>query len=71
MLRLQQGFATGEMGFGVSLHGSNPNPLMSALCQKQTLPALFDHLSTGEQRRRHLQAERPSRLQVDDELEFR
>ena len=24
------------MGFGVSLHGSNPEPLMSALGQKQT-----------------------------------
>jgi hypothetical protein len=35
--RLQQGFATGEMGFGVCLHGSNGKPLMSALGQKQTL----------------------------------
>jgi len=25
------------MGFGVSLHGSNPKPLMSALGQKQAL----------------------------------
>jgi hypothetical protein len=33
--RLQQGFATGEMGLGVSLHGSNLKPLMSALGQKQ------------------------------------
>ena len=35
---LQQGFATGEMGLGVSLHGSNPDPLMSALGQKRTFP---------------------------------
>ena len=35
-MRLQQGFATGEMGLGVSLHGSNPEPLMSALGQKRT-----------------------------------
>ena len=35
-LQLQQGFATGEMGSGVSLHGSNPAQLMSALGQKQT-----------------------------------
>jgi len=35
-LQLQQGFATGEMGFRVSLHGSNPEPLMSALGQKRT-----------------------------------
>jgi hypothetical protein len=34
---LQQGFANGEMGFRVRLHGSNPLPLMSALGQKQTL----------------------------------
>jgi hypothetical protein len=36
MMRLQQGFATGENGFGVSLHGSNPEPLTSALGQKAT-----------------------------------
>src|SRR4029077_19992621 len=30
----------------------------------------FDHLSTGEQSRRDFEAERPGRLQVDDELEF-
>src|SRR6516164_1277936 len=35
--QLQQGFATDEMGFRVRLHGSNPEPLMSALDQKQTL----------------------------------
>jgi hypothetical protein len=35
-MRLQQGFVTGEMGFRVSLHGSNPEPLMSALGHKQT-----------------------------------
>ena len=35
--QLQQGFATGEMGFGVSLHGSNLRSLMSALGQKRTL----------------------------------
>jgi hypothetical protein len=35
--RLQQGdLRPGEMGLRVSLHGSNPEPLMSALGQKQT-----------------------------------
>src|SRR6516162_3162073 len=34
--RLEQGFATGEMGLGIKLHGSNPEPLMSALGQRQT-----------------------------------
>jgi hypothetical protein len=33
-IRLQQGFAAGEMGLGVSLHGNNPKPLMSALLPK-------------------------------------
>jgi hypothetical protein len=28
--------AAGEMGFRVTLHGSNPEPLMSALGQKRT-----------------------------------
>ena len=37
MMRLQQGFATSEMGLGVILHGSNPKSLMSALGQKRTL----------------------------------
>jgi hypothetical protein len=36
VLQLQQGFATGEMGFSVSLHGSNLEPLMSALGQLRT-----------------------------------
>jgi hypothetical protein len=35
-IRLQQGFATSEMGFGVCLHSSNLEPLMSALGQKRT-----------------------------------
>src|SRR6516165_6931387 len=35
--RLQQGFATGEMGSGVKLHRSNPELPMSALGQKRTL----------------------------------
>ena len=35
-MRLQQVFADGEMGFGVELQSSNPEPLMSALGQKQT-----------------------------------
>jgi hypothetical protein len=35
--RLQQGFAASGMGLGVSLHGSNLGPPMSALGQKQTL----------------------------------
>ena len=34
--RLQQGFAPGEMGFRVKLHGSNSEPPMSTLGQKQT-----------------------------------
>jgi hypothetical protein len=34
--RLQQGFAIGETGLRVKLHGSNPEPLMSTLGQKQT-----------------------------------
>jgi hypothetical protein len=37
-MRLQQGFAVGEMGFRIKLHGSNSEPLMSALGQKQTFP---------------------------------
>jgi hypothetical protein len=37
MARLQQGFPFGETELGVSLHGSNLEPLMSALGQKQTL----------------------------------
>jgi hypothetical protein len=40
MMRLQQGFVAGEMGFRVSLHASNPEPLMSALDQKRTLRGL-------------------------------
>jgi hypothetical protein len=36
-LQLQQEFASGEMGLVVSLHGSHPEPLMSAMGQKQTL----------------------------------
>jgi hypothetical protein len=35
-MRLQQGFVTGEMGFRASLHGSNPNALMSAVGHKRT-----------------------------------
>src|SRR5215472_16541914 len=35
--RLQQGFATGEMGFAVSLQSSNPKPPIYALGQKRTL----------------------------------
>src|SRR5262249_15570446 len=34
--RLQQGFAIDEMGYEARLHGSNPEPPMSALGQKQT-----------------------------------
>jgi hypothetical protein len=37
-LQLQQGFATGEMGLRLSLHGSNLGPVMSALGQKRTWP---------------------------------
>ena len=35
-MQLQQGFAPDEMGFRVRLHGSNPEPPMSALGQKRT-----------------------------------
>src|SRR6516225_4660123 len=34
---LQQGFVTDEMGLAGELHSSDPEPLMSALGQKQTL----------------------------------
>src|SRR5262249_41061407 len=34
MVGLQQGFATGEIGFGVSLHSSNPEPPMSRFGSK-------------------------------------
>jgi len=37
LIRLQQGFETDEMGFGVKLHSSNSEPSMSALGQKRTL----------------------------------
>jgi len=40
--QLQQGFAAGEMGSQVSLHGSNLEPPMSALRQKQTSADRFD-----------------------------
>jgi hypothetical protein len=33
---LRQGFAAGETEIGLGLHGNNPEPLMSALGQKQT-----------------------------------
>jgi hypothetical protein len=35
--RLQQGFLSRETDSGVSLHGSSPEPLMSALGHKRTL----------------------------------
>jgi hypothetical protein len=42
---------------------------MSRPEQTQQTASLFDHLvGTGEQRGRNVNAERPSRLQVDDEL---
>src|SRR5262245_20010261 len=35
------------------------------------LPASFDHLvGPGEQRRRNFKAKRPTRLEIDDQLEF-
>jgi hypothetical protein len=38
MMQLQQGFAIRVMGFRVSVHGSNPELLMSALeCAEQTI----------------------------------
>jgi hypothetical protein len=36
VLQLQQGFATGEMGFRGQFAGHQPEPFMSALGQKQT-----------------------------------
>jgi hypothetical protein len=36
LAQLQQGFMTDGMGFRVKLRGSNPEPLMSALGQRQT-----------------------------------
>src|SRR5437762_14111095 len=42
---------------------------MSALCQKRTSAALFDHLAgAGKQRRLHGEAERLRGLELDDEL---
>jgi hypothetical protein len=35
--RLQQGFTISEMGATINLRRKNPEPLMSALGQKQTL----------------------------------
>jgi len=44
---------------------------MSALCQKQTSAASFDHLvSAGEQRRRNINAKRARGLQIDDKIKF-
>jgi hypothetical protein len=37
---LRRGIATGEMGFSDQFAGSNPEPLMSAMGQKQTLERL-------------------------------
>jgi hypothetical protein len=42
--RLQQGFATDEMGFRVKLHSSNRAARMSALGQKQTFTTSIDYL---------------------------
>jgi len=39
-LSRKQEFATGEMGFSGQLQRSNPEPLMSALGQKQTLQSV-------------------------------
>jgi len=42
---------------------------LSALCQKRTSPALFDHLvSACEHGRRHSDAEGFGGLEIDDEL---
>jgi hypothetical protein len=41
MMQLQQGFATGEMGFQVSLRRNAPEPLMPALRQMQTFSELW------------------------------
>jgi hypothetical protein len=43
-LQLQQGFATDEMGFWVSLHGCNPEPLMSGFGSKADIGARLDHV---------------------------
>jgi len=41
MTQLQQGFAAGGMGFRIKSHGSNFEPLMSALGQKQTFHSVL------------------------------
>jgi hypothetical protein len=44
---------------------------MTSIHALQQNVSLFDHLvGDGEHCRRHLNAERPSRLEVDDKLEF-
>jgi hypothetical protein len=40
------------------------------MCQQQTSAALFDHLVSGRERRRHGEAERLGGLEVDYQLEF-
>ena len=43
----------------------------NTICQEPMSARLFNYLvSAREQHHRHLDAEHPSRLQVDDELEF-
>jgi hypothetical protein len=62
-MRLQQGFAVGEMGFRVRLHSSNREARMSALCHKPTYavqqkPLWFDHLvGESKQLSRFIQSE--------------
>jgi hypothetical protein len=53
-------------------HGRHPKPCAkAAVSNRSKVAPLLDHLvGAGEQRRRHLNAERLSRLQVDDEFEL-
>ena len=45
---------------------------MSALCQKRTFAALFDHLvGNGEYSRRNNEAERLRSLEINHQVEFR
>jgi hypothetical protein len=75
------------MGAGVSLHGSNPEPLMSALgqkrtllgvigmsalCQKRTSASSFDQVvGNGKYAWRNSEPECLSSRQINNELEFR
>jgi hypothetical protein len=64
-----------KWGFRVSLRGSNTEPLMSALCQKQTLCAAVKNVYSITYRREtavmwHRKVERFGNLKIDDQLKF-